>query len=253
LFFEMVYHASCGDEELAEGLAFELIQYARSQSPPLVAIRYLRLAAHVINCFRSPESAIPVLTESFDWAKKLNARIAMVIGAGLLSSSYMQNGDNDSAKTWIDCAFGVHNPADMIVADVNMWSYRAEIALRLRDAADAKLSLANCINGAEASKSRRSLVRYRSLQTHFMVLTGQRITEAYLNEFIALHDATKRSLMQDYTVESLILGLESVDRLDDAERFATEYVYGHRRARCPLPVPLALLISRLRLLSKQGD
>ena len=174
----MVYHASCGDRELAEGLAYELIEYARHDSPPLVAIRYLRHGAHVLSCFGASEVALGVMMESFEWAKSLNAHVSMAVSAGLLSSFHMQNGDNNCAKTWIDCAFAAHNPAVLIVADLNMWSYRAEVSLRLCDSVDAETAV-ELFQRSRVCQVRKKFARYRSLQTQFMFLSGHEINERF--------------------------------------------------------------------------
>jgi hypothetical protein len=130
---------------------------------------------------------------------------------------------------------------------------RAEVALRLGDIVDAEFSLSKCSNGAESSNSARSLVRYRSLQLQLMLLAGGEIADEFLNAMITLHDITKKSLVQDYTVESLLLGLERANRLADAERIAVGYVHEYRRATSPISASLAAIISRLALFSKLND
>jgi DNA-binding SARP family transcriptional activator len=243
--FLMVYHCCSGDGKLAVDFARELTEYARRRSPPTIAIRYLRHAAHVYRCHGDCDQALRLAEESYRIAARCNAGRALTSSAYIVASIYLQIGDNDSASLWIERAVGSYDPGDLTILDANLWSYMTELAIRRGEIDNAERFLANCLPSVARSKSTRSHARAISLNTQLSVLKGERITEERILQFIEVFDNVKNATFQDYTVESILLGLLSTGRQKDASLLAHDYIAVHRRDRSAISIPLLRLLDRL--------
>jgi DNA-binding SARP family transcriptional activator/tetratricopeptide (TPR) repeat protein len=245
LSFLMVYHCCSGDGDLAVDFARELAEYARRRSPPTVALRYLRHVAHVIRCHADAEEALLLAEESCRIAMRYNSGRALMSSAYLVASTYMQIGDNDSASQWIEKALASYAPGDITVTDANLCSYKAELAIRKGEIHSAERFLASSLPSAERFKSTRSRARAISLTTQLGVLKGERTTEDGIRQLFEIFDIVKNSTFQDYTVESILLGLMNEGRERDAALLAYEYTTVHRRDRSALSVPLAKMLDKV--------
>jgi len=237
--FLMVYHCCSGDGRIAVDLAKELAEFARRRSPPTVAIRYLRHAAHVSRCHGDSTEALKLAEESYRIAARCDSGRALTSSAYIVASICMQIGDNESASLWIERATGSYAPGHLTVMDVNLWSYMTELALRKGDLDGAEQFLANCLPSAARSKSTRSHARAISLTTQLRVLKGERSTDEQIQQLLSVFDVVKNATLQDYTMESIVVGLLSAGRNRDAAILADDYVATHRRDRSALAVPLA--------------
>jgi hypothetical protein len=167
------------------------------------------------------------------------------MSACTVGSIFMQVGDNDSATFWLERALDSYAPGVLTVADVNTWSYLTELAIRRGHVDNAELYLARCLPAVARAKSPRSLARGLSLQTQLAVLKGEHVTESHLHTFIEVFDVVRAATWQDYSAESLLLGLISANRHGEASRLAKEYLSQDRRDNSALAVPLAKIIGQL--------
>jgi DNA-binding SARP family transcriptional activator len=246
LWFEMVYHASFGQQSIARDLARELIEHASSECSPMMAVKYLRNAAHVLRCNSTAQEALGAATDAFELTSRINAPRARATCAGMLGSLYMQIGDNVAANDWLTRGDAIFNPADRTILDSNWWSYRAELAIRLNDAKSAEIAVVRCVEGGAGKQSARGLVRARALEAQLLCIKGQPIPATLLESFLRCFDLTKLSSLQDYSVESLLRALEAADRREDAIQLADAYVSAFRRDVSPLSVPLSKAIHSLK-------
>jgi hypothetical protein len=247
LWFEMVYHASFGQQARARDLARELISHATRACPPIVAVKYLRNAAHVLRCNSTPEEGLAAAKDAYQVAMRINAPKSRAACAGMIASIYMQMGDNTAAREWMTHLDAAYDPSSSTVLDVNWWSYRAELSIRIDDATSAQIALARCVKGLMREQAARSLVRACALEAQLLCTKGEHISESLLASFLQHFAVTKLSSLQDYTVESLLRALAAVDRRDEAMRLANEYVSEFRRDISPLSVPLARIMHSINL------
>jgi tetratricopeptide (TPR) repeat protein len=245
LCFEMVYHASFGEGLKAAELARELSSYATHACSPTVAVRYMRNAAHVLRCNSIPEEGLAAAKEAFQLAMRINAPKSRSACAGMIASIYMQMGDNASAQEWMTGFDAPYDPSSSNVLDVNWWSYRAELAIRVDDAVSAQIAVARCVEGLMGDQAARSSIRALALEAHLLCIKGEHISESILSSLLELFSVTKLSSLQDYSVESLLHTLVAVNRREEAIRLAKEYVSAFRRDRSPLSIPLAKTIHSL--------
>ncbi len=251
LYFLMVYHCCSGESHLSVPFAQELEDYARRVSPPMVAVRYLRHIAHVYRCHGDARDALKVAEESYRIAARGSAVAAIVSSANEVASTLMQLGDNDSARDWLQRVRGSYAPGVTTVSDVNTWSYLAELAIRQGDSNDAETSLSRCQPSVARVNSSRSFARGLSLQTQLAVLKGEQLSESHLSTFLHAYNVVKVATWQDYTVESILLGLLSASRRTEAECLARDYVSTFRRDRSAISIPLAAILSRMA--SERGE
>lgn len=245
LYFLMVYHCISGDGRLSRDFAAELAEYARRASPPTIAVRYLRHVAHVYRCHGDYGDALRVAEESYQIACRGSAAGAIASCACVTGSIYMQGGDNEAAHFWLERTLSLYAPGILTVMDVNTWSYLTELAIRRGEIDNAELYLARCLPSVARAKSPRSHARGLALQTHLSVLKGEHVAESQLCTFLDLFDLVKAATWQDYTVESILLGLISAGRCVDAARLAKDYTSLYRRDLSAVSVPLATIIGRL--------
>jgi DNA-binding SARP family transcriptional activator len=245
LWFEMVYHASFGQPPRARDLARELIDYATHECSPIIAVKYIRNAAHVLRCNSTPQEALAVAKEAFEITARIHAPKSRAACAGMIASIYMQIGDNSAACEWLTGQHGVSDPTGLTVMDVNLWSYRAELAIRLQDVESAQIAIDRCVKGLMQGQSARSSVRTHALEAQVLCVKGEPIPTSSLDSFLKCFEVTKLSSLQDYSVESLLLALNAVNRREDAVRLARDYVSHFRRDVSPLSVPLGEIIVSL--------
>jgi hypothetical protein len=105
--------------------------------------------------------------------------------------------------------------------------------------------LSQCQPSVAKANSPRSFARGLSLQTQLAVLKGERLPESHLDTFLRAYDVVKVATWQDYTVESILLGLLSANRRDEAVCLASDYVSTSRRDRGEISIPLAAILNRL--------
>jgi DNA-binding SARP family transcriptional activator len=245
LYLLMVYHCCSGDSRLSVDVADELADYARRTSPPTVATRYLRHVAHVYRCHGDALDALRVAEESYRIACGGSAAGAIASSATTVASILMQLGSNDSAHDWLQRVLGLYAPGNTTVADVNTWSYLAELAIRQGNGDGAAEFLSRCQPSAAKIRSPRSHARGLSLQTQLAVLKGEEIRNSHLDSLLDAYDLVKSATWQDYTVESILLGLISVERRKEAASLATDYITRFRRDQAAISSPLAAIISQL--------
>ena len=245
LYFLMVYHCCSGDARLSLQFADELADYARRVSPPTVATRYLRHIAHVNRCHGEAREALRIAEESYVIACRGSAVGIIASSATTVASILMQLGKNDSAHDWLQRVLGLHAPGSITVADVNTWSFLAELAIRQKDEESAETFLSRCQASAAKVNSPRSHARSLSLQTQLAVLKGEGIPESLLRSLLVAYDVVKSATWQDYTVESILLGLISTQRQTDAACLARGYTSQFRRDRAAISSPLAATIMQL--------
>jgi tetratricopeptide (TPR) repeat protein len=247
VWFEMVYHASFGEQVRSRELARELISLATGTCTPMAAVRYVRHAAHVLRCNSTPEDALAVAKEAFQIAMRIHAPKSRAACAGMIASIYMQLGDNSEARECMTQLDLIHDPSACTVFDTNWWSYRAELSIRIDDVVSAETALARCVAGLSRGPSARSSARVLALEAQLLCLKGESISESLLTSFLQHFEVAKRSSQQDYTVESLLCALATLDRREEATRLANEYVSKFRRDLSPLSVPLARKIRAINL------
>jgi hypothetical protein len=240
-----VYHCCGGDASLSLQFADELADYARRISPPTVATRYLRHIAHVNRCHGDAREALRIAEESYEIACRGNAVGIITSSATMVASILMQLGSNDSSHDWLQRALGLHAPGSITVADVNTWSYLAELAIRQGDGDRADVYLSRCRSSAAKVNSPRSHARGLSLQTQLAVLNGDRIPESHLRSLLDVYNVVKSATWQDYTVESILLGLISAKRQLEAACLARDYTSIFRRDQAAISSPLAAIILQL--------
>jgi hypothetical protein len=212
----------------------------------MVAVRYLRNAAHVLRCNSTANEALGVATDAFELTTGTDAPRARATCAGMVGSIYMQLGDNGAASDWLTRRDAAYNPADNTILDSNWWSYRAELAIRLNDTETAEIAVARCIESAAQGQSPRGMIRAHSLAAQLFRRKGEIMPLKLLEPFLGCYELTKLSSLQDYSVESLLLALESAGRNEDATHLAEEYVSKFRRDVSPLSVPLSDVIHSLK-------
>jgi DNA-binding SARP family transcriptional activator len=247
LWFEMVYHASFGNPVKARDLARDLHSHASRECSPTIAFRYMRNAAHVLRCNSDPEEALRAATAAFDITNGLNTVKSRASCAGLIASIHMQMGNNDAANDWLTRRDIMYDATSSSVVDVNLWSYRAELAIRLGNVKSAATAISRCIKGLMRGQSARSSVRTDALQSQLLCEKGEPVPASLLNSFLMFFETTKKSSLQDYSVESLLRVLKAANRHDEAVLLAHDYVFQFRRDVSPLSVPLRETIDSLAI------
>jgi hypothetical protein len=245
LSFEMIYNCSFGDASLSRDLADELATYARRSCPPMLILRYLRLASQVHRCHSTAERALCLGIESFEMAERLNASIAMASCSNSIASIFLHIGDNELAEQWSSRAMNAHSAGRHSVLNSNLWSYQTELAIRRGDSRRAAEFYSRCVSAAERAKSPRSLARILALGVQITVLDREPIDAETLKSFLKIFELTKTATLQDFNAESLILALESVNRLTEAQGLARNFLQTDRRDLCTLPAKLVAVTTRL--------
>lgn len=243
--FEMIYNCSFGDASRARNLADELVKYARRSCPPMLILRYLRLASQVHRCHSTAEQALCLGIESFEMAERLNASIAMASCSNSIASIFLHVGDNKLAEQWSSRAMNADLTGRHSVLKSNLWSYQTELAIRRGDSRRAEKFYSLCVSAAERAKSPRSLARILALGVQIAVLDSEPITPETLNSFLKVFEITKTATLQDFNAESLVLALESVHRLTEAQIVARNFLRIDRRDLCTLPASLIAVTTRL--------
>jgi hypothetical protein len=238
LWLGMVFHASFGDGLRALGYANQLIEYSRHSCPPNVAIRFLRNAAHVLRCNDTAERALAVVNTAFQESQKVNATRAMAMCAGTYASICMQVGDDKSARHWLELASRAHTPGDRTLLDMNLWSHRAELAIRIGDVQLASTAIQQCACAAATAHSARGSMRLEALGIQYRVMLGESITAPMLEKFSTAFEKAKTSSLQDYSAEAYVLALHSAGRSADASSLADTYLSHWRRDLSKPSVPL---------------
>jgi hypothetical protein len=201
----------------------------------------------VLRCNSTPEEGLAAAKDAYQVAMRINAPKSRAACAGMIASIYMQMGDNTAAREWMTHLDAAYDPSSSTVLDVNWWSYRAELSIRIDDATSAQIALARCVKGLMREQAARSLVRACALEAQLLCTKGEHISESLLASFLQHFAVTKLSSLQDYTVESLLRALAAVDRRDEAMRLANEYVSEFRRDISPLSVPLARIMHSINI------
>jgi hypothetical protein len=245
LYFSMVYHCCSGDPLLSIPFAQELQEYVRRTSPPMVAVRYLRHIAHVYRCHGDAQDALRSAEESYQIAARGSAIAAMVTSANEIAATLMHLGDNDSAQDWLKRVRSLCSPGVLTVSNVNTWSYLAELAIRQGDCDNAEIFISRCQPSVARVNSPRSFARGLSLQTQLAVLKGRELPESHLGIFRDAYEAVKLAPWQDYTVESILLGLLSANHRTEAVGLAREYVSTFRRDRGAISIPLGRILKQV--------
>jgi len=247
LYFLMVYHCSSGDGHLSVKFGKELADHVRIGAPPSISARYLRHVAHVHRCHGDIRDAIAIAEESYRIACRSSVVGAIATSASIIASALMQVGDYDTADYWMQRVLALYAPGTLTVTDVNTWSYLTELAIRRAEIDKAESFLARCLPSAARAKSPRSHARGFALQTQLAVLKGEVISETHLRSFAEVFDLVKNATLQDYTAESLILGLISADRPADAARLANEYTTQNRRDLSEISQSLVQVLRQLSM------
>ncbi len=253
LYFLMVYHCSSGDGSTACELARELGDYAKHKSPPTIAVRHLRHVAHVLSCHGTSGDALAIAEESYLIASRGSAVGSMASSACIVASIHMHNGDYPAAETWLQRALQARKPGVLTVANVNTWSFLAELAIERGQLEDAEKYLSMCLPSVPKSNAPRSLARGLSLQVQLEVAKGQTIPDAYLDALREVFNSVKHAVRQDFTADSLIRGLISTNRTEEARAVAAEYVQYSRRDVGAISASLASTLRRLTPVAKTTE
>lgn len=183
--------------------------------------------------------------ESYDLARQMNVRLAMVACAGNVGSMFLQIGDTLSGERWIKHAVELHSPDGQTVLDVNTCSYRTELAIRMGDISDAADYFERCMYVIAETKATRSHLRALSLRIQLALLRGSPVCANSVDTLYRLYKLTRETVLMDFNTESLLLGLNALGRGSEARIVAESYVNTYRRDRAPLAKPLQNLISSL--------
>jgi len=242
--FDMIYHCAFGDGERARHVADELIDYASARCPPLIAQRYLRHASYVHRCHTSVERALEVALEAFRLAETLDVATQSASCGGHVASMFMDMGDLDEAESWLSRVSSLHQIGTQSVADSNMWSYRTELAIRRQDVHSAKIFLTHCLPAVARTRSIRSLARRFAFECQIAILNEARASDELLDSFLDTFAVAKRCSYQDFNAESLVLGLASAGRYDEARGIGEDFVRNSRRDLSDVSSTLANTIRR---------
>jgi hypothetical protein len=243
--FEMIYHCAFGDGNRARHVADELIDYASSKCPPLIAQRYLRHASYVHRCHTSVERALEVALEAFRLAETLDVATQSASCGGHVASMFMDMGDLDEAESWLSRVESQHQIGTQSVADSNMWSYRTELAIRRQDVRSAIVYFTNCLPSVAKTRSIRGLARRFAFECQIAALNEVRTSDELLDSFVNTFELAKSCSYQDFNAESLVVGLTSAGRYSDARRIGEDFVKRDRRDLSSVSHGLASTIRRL--------
>ena len=130
-------------------------------------------------------------------------------------------GDNGTANEWLTRHDISHDATGSSVMDVNYWSHRAELAIRLGNIESAATAIARAITGLMRGQSARSSVRTDALQGQLFCAKGEPVPASLLDSFLEAFKTTKMSSLQDYSVESLLRVLEASNRHEECDSIST--------------------------------
>jgi hypothetical protein len=178
-------------------------------------------------------------------AERISANLAKSSSAGILGSIFLQIGDFDSATEWLDRARAANSLGGHSVLELNNWSYFTEMAIRRQDAQIAAALLAQSVPVLTRAQSTRGDARRLALETQIALLRDAPVSGALVQSLDDIFKQTRSACLQDFNAESLLLGLESVGRLEYARSLAAEYLSTYRRNASALSANLQTVVNRL--------
>jgi hypothetical protein len=157
----------------------------------------------------------------------------------------MHMGDLAEAEVWLDRAAKSCPPGNLTILAANAWSYRTELAIRQGDVVSAETFFSYCLTVAEKTQATRSHAREMAMKTQLAALKEERMDQKALDSFVEMFERIKTTTCQDYTAESLFIGLQSAGREDQARAMVADFVAEHRRDLGALSAELQAIMNRM--------
>jgi DNA-binding SARP family transcriptional activator/tetratricopeptide (TPR) repeat protein len=245
LSLQLVYHCSFGDGSAAVVAANELLDYAREHNRMPLASRHMRYAGQALRCHGTASQAIAAYAEAFSTAEKMQAPLSMASSAASLASVYLHIGDLDSAEREIAVASACHPFGSSTVRDTNLLGNCCELAIRRDDIRSAESYWTLTLPAITRSRATRSEMRQLAMKMAISLARGELPTDFQLEEFQCAFVIARRSTMQDFAANTLILALTRLGRHADARHFANHFVSNDRRDLCALSDELSRTIQSL--------
>ena len=244
LVFEMIYHSSFGDRQIAVERAESLAEHVQHKLS-IETTKHLRFAAFVHQCHGKIQHAISLALEANSVAKRMKAESASASCALVLGAIYLHLGDLESAGTWLSKAEIVSAQTQNRILDSNTCSYLCELSLRSGDLSTAEGLLSRAVPILATAHTTRGDARKFALESQIAVRNGECVSNQRIEAFRTAFEKTKFACAQDFVAESLLLSLESAGRIDEARALAHEYTSNYRRDRSQMSYYLRDVIQKL--------